>query len=184
MSKIISLPIVFSILFLVSLIATAEGGGGSHSHSTDKKEMHSMEGMQPDMKEKENDMDNMEHSMTGHGDVGPCSGGAHSDMKMMEPLVKGPDFYEGKVRIVSPKDGDVINRPSVRVQFELIDKGSAGQHLHIYLDGECKKMIMSGKTHILANLSEGEHTIDLKLMTEHHQNTGAKDSVKITVVNQ
>ena len=45
-------------------------------------------------------------------------------------------------------------------------------------------MIMGGKTHILANLSEGEHTIDIRLMTEHHKETGAKDSVKVTVVNQ
>jgi hypothetical protein len=45
-------------------------------------------------------------------------------------------------------------------------------------------MIMGGKTHILANLSEGVHTIDIRIMTKHHKETGAKGSVKVTVVNQ
>jgi hypothetical protein len=183
MSKIISLPVVFSMLFL-SLITT-NSAEGNDSHSIEKKDRHKMESLQPDMKEMEHDMDSMEHKMMdhGHGDVGPCTGGSHSDMNMMEPLIKGPDFNEGKVRIVSPKDGDIIKRSSVRVEFNVIDKGTAGQHLHIFLDGECKKMIMGGKRHVLANLSEGEHTIDIRLMTEHHKETGAKDSVRITVVN-
>jgi hypothetical protein len=188
MSKIIYLPIVFSVLFLSSLIADTAEANGSHSDSTEKKEMHKMEEMGHETMEHkmEHDMDSMEHQMMdhSHGDVGPCSGGRHSGMDMMEPLKKGPDFNEGKVQIISPKDGDTINKSSVRVKFNLIDKGSAGQHLHIFLDGACKKMIMGGKTHILANLSEGEHTIDIRIMTKHHKETGAKDSVKVTVVNQ
>ncbi len=187
MSKIIYLPIVFSVLFLSSLIADTAEGNGSHSHSTEKKEMQKMEDSgDHKMKEMEHHMDSMEHEMMdhSHGDVGPSSGGRHSGMDMMEPLKKGPDFNEGAVRIISPKDGDTINKSSVRVKFDLIDKGTAGQHLHIFVDSVCKKMIMGGKTHILANLSEGKHTIDIRLMTKHHKETGAKDSVKVTVVNQ
>ncbi len=182
MSKIIYLPIVFSILFFSSLIAATVEGNGSHSHSTEKKEMGN-EKMEHKMEHK---MDIMEHQMMdqGHGDVGPCSGGRHSGMDMMEPLKKGPDFNEGNIQIISPKDGDTINKSSVRVKFNLIDKGTAGQHLHIFVDNSCKKMIMGGTTHILANLSEGDHTIDIRLMTKHHKETGAKDSVTVTVVNQ
>jgi hypothetical protein len=184
MSKTIYLPIVFSILFLSSLIAATVEGNGSHSHSTEKKEMHKMEEMGNE--KMEHNMDSMEHEMMdhSHGDVGPCSGGRHSGMDMMGPLKKGPDFNEGSVQIISPKDGDTINKSSVRVKFNLIDKGTAGQHLHIFVDSVCKKMIMGGKTHILANLSEGKHTIDIRLMTKHHKETGAKDSVTVTVVNQ
>ena len=187
MRKIVYLFIISFLMFSNSIIVDSVHGHGPKSQSSEDKEMQKMEGGgDHKMKEMVNNMDSMEHQMMdqGHGDTRPCSGGRHSGMDMMEPLKKGPDFNEGNVQIISPKDGDTINKSSVRVKFNLIDKGTAGQHLHIFLDGVCKKMIMGGKTHILANLNEGEHTIDIRLMTKHHKETGAKDSVKVTVVNQ
>ena len=183
MRKMIYLFLISSLMFFNSIIVDTVQGHGPKPASSEDKEMQKMEG---DGDHKMNNKDSMGHQMLdqGHGDVGPCSGGRHSDMDMMEPLKKGPDFNEGNVQIISPIDGDTINKSSVRVKFDLIDKGTAGQHLHIFVDNACKKMIMGGTTHILANLNEGDHTIDIRLMTKHHKETGAKDSVKITVVNQ
>jgi len=42
---------------------------------------------------------------------------------------------DGAVAISSPEDGAVVGE-TVEVAFEIVDKGSRGDHVHLFLDGK------------------------------------------------
>lgn len=102
--------------------------------------------------------------------------------KCMQPMGEPPSANStGKVVILEPDNGTVIKSRTVKVVFDIPEKGSAGNHLHIYLDGRCRNMIRSGKTHYLSGLREGKHKIELRLVSKNHHEYGVSASVEITV---
>ncbi len=102
--------------------------------------------------------------------------------KCMQPMGEPPSANStGKVVILEPDNGTVIKSRTVKVVFDIPEKGDAGNHLHIYLDGRCRNMIRSGKTHYLSGLREGKHKIELRLVSKNHHEYGVSASVEITV---
>ncbi len=92
---------------------------------------------------------------------------------------KGP--ATGKVVILEPANGALITSRTVKVAFDIPEKGSFGNHLHIYLDGRCRNMIRSGRTYYLSSLREGKHKIELRLVSKDHHEYGPSATVEITV---
>ncbi|HLC17515.1 MAG TPA: Ig-like domain-containing protein [Thermodesulfobacteriota bacterium] len=86
---------------------------------------------------------------------------------------------DGAVAISSPEDGAVVGE-TVEVAFEIVDKGSRGDHVHLFLDGKLLDPVYT-KTYTVKGLSKGEHTIEVKLVTKNHVLLGPSASAKVTV---
>ncbi|MFQ5912452.1 MAG: hypothetical protein ACE5JS_04650 [Nitrospinota bacterium] len=144
-----------TLLLLVLLTALTAREGISQGHGKAK------EGMK-----------GMEHKAMKQGPVGRC----------MEPMGTRPqEPLKGKVTILKPQNGVVINSRTVKIEFDYPELGKAGNHLHLYLDGLCKNMIRSGKSYFLSGLSEGKHQVQLRIVTSEHFEVGPSASVEITV---
>ncbi len=88
----------------------------------------------------------------------------------------------GEVTITSPDDGAAIKGSSVDVVFELRDKVTRGNHVHLYLDGKLVKPLHGRKVSYTINgVSSGKHTITIKLATKSHQVLDVTDSVSVDV---
>ena len=73
--------------------------------------------------------------------------GMDMPMKQMEkmPPKSALQPAEGaSVKIVSPKDGQVINGDKVPLEFKMT-KGKRGEHVHAYVDGELMGMFKTEK---------------------------------------
>ncbi len=156
---------VFCLIFLPALVVengtTQEHGGGK----AQMKEMKSMEGMK-----------GMKHMGMGDAPIVPCM------QVMVKSTSKRPKgSKKGKVVILKPENGAVIKRRSVKVVFDIPEKGDQGNHVHLYLDGRCKSMIRSGRSYVLSGLREGKHKINLRLVTMEHEEYGPSAIVEITV---
>ncbi len=110
-------------------------------------------------------------------------------MKGMEMPMKHPDKMppqsslqpaEGaSVKIVSPKNGQVINGDSVPLEFQMT-KGKRGEHVHAYVDGEMMGMFKSAKG-TLTGVKPGKHTLELRVATpDHNTELNATDKVTFT----
>ncbi len=144
------------ILFLAFPITQAAGNGDSHGHK--KAQGHH----QMDM---------------GKGDIVPC----------MQSMVKSnqakpKNYKKGKVVILKPQNGAVVKSRSVRVVFDVPDKGSTGDHLHIYMDGRCLNMIKAGDSYVVTSMRDGKHRIELRLVDKDHFEYGPKASVEVNVI--
>ena len=71
------------------------------------------------------------------------------------------------VKIIVPKDGQVIEGDTVPLQFTLV-KGKRGAHVHAYVDGELAGMFQSDKG-TLTGIKPGPHTLELRVATSNHQ---------------
>lgn len=87
---------------------------------------------------------------------------------------------EGEVKIVSPQDGEVVNSSTVVAEFQIVDKGSRGDHFHLYLDGDGLGAVFVNKFK-LKNLSKGEHKLEMRLVSGNHRDLGPKHAIKFTV---
>jgi len=98
------------------------------------------------------------------------------------PVVLAEASSDGVVKINSPEDGAVIKGNSVVVSFEIKDKGSRGDHVHLFLDGRLVKPLYGVKSEYkIKGLSKGDHKIEIRLSTKSHHVLDVKDSVTITV---
>ncbi len=89
---------------------------------------------------------------------------------------------DGEVVIMSPADGATISGSSVDVVFELRDKGSRGDHVHLYLDGKLVKPLHGKKvSHTINGLRGGTHTITVRIATKRHEVLETKASVNVHV---
>jgi hypothetical protein len=86
----------------------------------------------------------------------------------------------GKVVIHSPEDGATVSGDSLKVSFEIADKGKRGDHVHVFLNGKLLKPVY-GKSHTIKGLEKGEHTIEVKLASKNHIILGPKAAVLVTV---
>jgi Penicillin-Binding Protein C-terminus Family len=121
----------------------------------------------------------------------PVIAPAQSDhMKGMDVPKKSPEKIppvstlrpaEGaKVKIVSPRDGQVMNGDRVRLEFTLT-KGKRGEHVHAYVDGEMMGMFESEKG-TLNGIKPGRHTLELRVVTaDHKTELNATDKVSFTI---
>jgi len=83
------------------------------------------------------------------------------------------------IKIVSPKDGQVINGDKVPLEFK-ITKGKRGEHVHAYVDGEMMGMFKSAKG-TLTGVKPGHHTLELRVATsDHNTELNATDKVTFT----
>jgi Penicillin-Binding Protein C-terminus Family len=114
---------------------------------------------------------------------------AHDHMKGMDmpmkPSGKTPDKSalqpaEGaSVKIVSPKEGQVISGDKVPLEFKLT-KGKRGAHVHAYVDGAMMGMFQSEKG-TLNGIKPGHHTLELRVATgDHNQELNATDKLSFT----
>ena len=73
--------------------------------------------------------------------------GMEMPMKQMEKMPPESTLQPAEgasVKIVSPKNGQVINGDKVPLEFQMA-KGKRGEHVHAYVDGEMMGMFKSAK---------------------------------------
>jgi len=79
-----------------------------------------------------------------------------------------PQPAEGaSVKIVSPKEGEIVKGDEVPVHFKLV-KGKRGHHAHVYVDGELMGMFETEKG-TLTGIKPGKHTLEARVVAEDHQ---------------
>jgi hypothetical protein len=84
------------------------------------------------------------------------------------------------VKILSPKNEDVIAGDKVAIQFSLT-KGKRGHHVHAYIDGELMGMFQS-QVGTLNGLKPGRHVLQLRVVAEDHQTElDASDRIEFMV---
>ena len=84
------------------------------------------------------------------------------------------------VKILSPKEGEVIEGDQVQLLFELV-KGRRGEHVHAYVDGELMGMFKSDAG-TLTGVLAGHHTLELRVVASDHQTElDAADRVHVVV---
>jgi len=93
---------------------------------------------------------------------------------------------EVSITIVSPADGAVIETSSIPIETRFV-RGTAGEHLHIYLDGKFAKTTKR-ETMILWDVRDGERTIEVRAASREkdekgveHKELGINASVKVLV---
>jgi hypothetical protein len=85
-----------------------------------------------------------------------------------------------KVKIVAPKQDQVLKGDSVPLEFKLT-KGKRGHHAHAYVDGELMGMFESEKG-TLNGIKPGKHTLELRVVAEDHKTElDATDKVTFTI---
>jgi Penicillin-Binding Protein C-terminus Family len=98
-------------------------------------------------------------------------------MKQTKPALQPAEG--ASVKIISPKNGQVITGDKVPLEFKLT-KGKRGQHVHAYVDGEMMGMFASEKG-TLNGVKSGRHTLELRVVTaDHVTELNATDKVSFT----
>ncbi|HLF28515.1 MAG TPA: hypothetical protein VJG32_19445 [Anaerolineae bacterium] len=87
------------------------------------------------------------------------------------------------VRIVAPTEGLTISTNSIAVEVETTNWPlGEGNHWHLYVDGNEQGMSQGNSDTMMAHdLEPGEHTLEVVLSTEQHQELDAADLVTIRV---
>ena len=84
------------------------------------------------------------------------------------------------VKIVAPKEGQVIAGDKVPLEFKMT-KGKRGEHVHAYIDGQLMGMFNSAKG-TLTGVKPGHHTLELRVATgDHNTELDATDKVSFTM---
>jgi hypothetical protein len=108
--------------------------------------------------------------------------GMDMPMKQMEKMPPKSELQPAEgasVKIVSPKDGQVINGDKVPLEFKMT-KGKRGEHVHAYVDGEMMGMFKTEKG-TLNGVKPGKHTLELRVATsDHNSELAATDKVSFT----
>jgi hypothetical protein len=123
------------------------------------------------------------------GALSAVPGVAQEAMKGMEmPMKQGEKMAPqstlkpaqgARVKIISPKAGQVIKGDSVPLEFQM-KKGKIGEHVHAYVDGEMAGMFKSSKG-TLTGIKPGQHTLELRVVTsDHNTELDATDKVTFT----
>ncbi|MGE5304241.1 MAG: CopD family protein [Alphaproteobacteria bacterium] len=84
------------------------------------------------------------------------------------------------VQIVTPAPGQIFAGDQVPLQFKLL-KGTRGDHVHAYVDGELMGMFLSKKG-TLTGIKPGRHLLELRVVAEGHQTElDARDRIEFWV---
>ncbi len=96
---------------------------------------------------------------------------------------------ETSLTIVSPMDGAVFETSKIPIETRFV-RGTAGDHLHIYVDGNFAKTTKRD-TMILWDLEDGEHAIEVRVASREkdekgveHKELGISATVKVTVMTK
>jgi hypothetical protein len=88
----------------------------------------------------------------------------------------------GSVTIVSPTNGqklDIMNQNRIEYQ---VDPGPRGNHVHVYVDDKEVGILRQLKgSYTFESLTEGEHTLCIKVVNKAHVPIGVQQCVKVTV---
>jgi hypothetical protein len=121
-----------------------------------------------------------------HGHMEGTPEGDHHDESTSEGehnADHGPriDANGAAVKIISPQDGEVLDRPTVIVRVETTSWPlGEGKHWHVYVNGKEQGMSQGNSPALQArDLQPGENVIEAVLSNELHQELNATD--KITV---
>ncbi len=97
------------------------------------------------------------------------------------PAAGGKETTAGKVTIVSPTEGAVVDsRQAFELSYEA-DPGPNGDHLHLNVDGKRVDVIRQLKgTEEVGPLSPGKHTVCLAVNTASHVPTGVEECINVT----
>jgi hypothetical protein len=93
-----------------------------------------------------------------------------------------PSAEQGSVKISSPKNGAQIPRnQSVDLVYS-VDPGPAGDHVHVYVDGEEVAMLrqLEGRYRV-GPLQPGRHRLAIKVVNRGHVPIGIESSVMVYV---
>ena len=102
----------------------------------------------------------------------------HSEKMPPRSILKPADG--ASVKIVAPKEGQVIAGDKVPLEFKMT-KGKRGEHVHAYVDGELMGMFKGAKG-TLTGVKPGHHTLELRVATgDHNTELDATDKVSFTV---
>jgi hypothetical protein len=108
--------------------------------------------------------------------------GMEMPMKQMEKMPPESTLQPAEgasIKIVSPKNGQVINGDKVPLEFQMA-KGKRGEHVHAYVDGDMMGMFKSAKG-TLTGIKPGKHTLELRVATpDHNTELNATDKVTFT----
>ncbi len=94
-------------------------------------------------------------------------------------FVSGAYSADGEIIIKSPAYGEVVNGSAVMVEME-IEKGTRGDHIHFYLDGENLGVVRVDK-YKLTDMAKGKHKVEARLASKGHAEIGPKGIVEFTV---
>lgn len=100
--------------------------------------------------------------------------------------VTAPAAEDLSLTIVSPQDGTVIETSNIPIETRFV-RGTAGDHLHIYVDGKFAKTTKR-ETMTLWDVRDGEHSIEVRAASREkdekgveHKELGVNASVTVEV---
>ena len=93
----------------------------------------------------------------------------------------GRTLGPSQVKILHPKDGQVLRSSTVRVEFEFLrGRKDHGDHVHLILNGEKWGSVDTSPV-FLKNLAPGEHIIRMEVATKDHELLGIRDEVRFRI---
>lgn len=89
---------------------------------------------------------------------------------------------EAAVTILSPEDGATLDMMAQnRVQYAVVP-GPRGDHVHFYVDGDESAVLRQLKgSYLLGSLTEGRHTLCIKVVNKNHTPIGIERCIKVTM---
>lgn len=103
---------------------------------------------------------------------------------LLGSLIGGPALAagEGKVTIVSPRNGAVLDAlDENRLVYE-VDPGPRGDHVHVYVDGKEAGILRKLKgSYLLETPSPGPHELCVKVVNKGHVPVGLEQCIRVSV---
>jgi len=89
---------------------------------------------------------------------------------------------EASVTILTPADGAALDLMAEnRVQYSVVP-GPRGDHVHFYVDGEETAVLRQLKgSYLLGSLTEGEHSLCIKVVNKNHTPIGVEQCIKVVM---
>lgn len=89
---------------------------------------------------------------------------------------------DGKIDITSPADGAKLNSKAKNKMDYNVTLAGAGDHIHIYVDGEKVGLLREMKgSFTFESLAKGKREICIKIVDKGHTPIGTDRCVKVTV---
>ena len=89
---------------------------------------------------------------------------------------------DGSVTISAPANGAKISPSAITTITYDVTPGSAGDHVHLYVDnGEASVIRKLKGNYSLDKLPLGKHEICIKVVTKSHTPTGVQQCIKVSV---
>lgn len=92
------------------------------------------------------------------------------------------DDDKGSIKIISPKDGEVLSsKEDIIIRYEMTP-GPKGDHLHFYLNNGNAGLSRDKKGWFnMTKIRPGKHILTVRLVNKIHVPIGVEESVSVTV---